>query len=341
MSTERITNRSSIYTIVFDDTDFPRPEANLVLAGWPDIYVHICYRADESRFVANQRLKGKWQTQEEFSWNKEEDGPPVANIRFKETGSISVTFPDGRNTEFEGTSILEKGPLILQCTTGVKIFNAQPATSNKTLPAADEIVQSPSWERRFPTRRKNAVTIVGSSETVRHFVHTLRETDGDIWALNDALFWLEEEKISTNALFVNDARFLVKSGDRIHKSEVNEIVVLDKIDKSLTANFGSRLITLKTLGRDGVSLDAGSVYHGCTVFHSALQCALASRYRSINIFGVVMPPPTKYRRVDGSETLPEYVHAVQLANIHLGLAAARQRYVKVNIADPHSNLNFL
>jgi hypothetical protein len=81
-------------------------------------------------------------------------------------------------------------------------------------------------------------------------------------------------------------------------------------------------------------------YHGCTVANFALQVARLSHYKSINTVGILLHFPTVYERIDGSKTMPEYVHDNQIANIRSIVQQIRKDGIVLESLEYNSNINF-
>lgn len=220
----------------------------------------------------------------------------------------------------------------------------------QSIPAWDEVgkpcrtkapIELPMTAGLGLDRQANSVLIVGSAPSVADHVDRIRAFEGDVWALNDALFWMEDHDIQADALFVNDGRFLKKREDDLKRFTDLRVVSLQTVDTTPIAQMNGHVSRLKVMGRVGFDDTPGQVYHGCSVFITAIQCAAALKYRSIDIAGVMFPPPMHYARVDNTKTLPEYVYPYQIASTQLAMRALRQRAVRVETYEPNSNLMFL
>lgn len=185
------------------------------------------------------------------------------------------------------------------------------------------------------------VLIVGSAPTTRQFADRIRAFNGEVWALNDALFWLNETNISVDRLFVTDTRFLRKNVKQMPKANFGALVTIDTVDIVADLPDGTEIFTLKCVGRDGFVTEFGKVFHGCSVLFTALQCAAALRYPNINTCGVLLSCPSLYARIDGTRSLPEYVHDVQIRNARLAMTRLREQGIRFEAFENHSNLNFL
>lgn len=187
----------------------------------------------------------------------------------------------------------------------------------------------------------DSVLIVGSAPTVERYREVIRNFPGERWALNDAWFWLENNGIDVNAAFITDNRFLQKSRSKIGDACCQNIVVIDRVDLESIRNLKKTVYIFKTLGRDGFSPRYGEIYHGCSVFFTAVQTAFALKYPKIAVCGVLLPPPGRYVRVDGSRSMPEYVHAIQMKNARHIIRNLARFDVSLDVFEPESNLNFL
>jgi hypothetical protein len=188
---------------------------------------------------------------------------------------------------------------------------------------------------------KNEVHIVGSAPTIEKYEDKIRFFSGEIWALNDSIFWLSEKNIKVQNLFVTDSRFLRKRKYELPNVDFEKLVTIDTVDLSEYNYDNNEVIVLRCLGRDGFSLKFGEVYHGCSVAFPALQCAAALGYNGIHISGIVFPPPLSYKRIDGTSGLPEYVFNNQISNARIAMMALNKGNIDIHISEPESALNFL
>jgi len=190
-------------------------------------------------------------------------------------------------------------------------------------------------------KKKESVTIVGSAPSTKDFLASIKNSNSDIWSLNDAFFFLQDNSISSDYHFITDSRFIASKRNQLLEKPPKNVVSLDSVDLRPLETRDLRVFLLKNLGRDGFSNAPDAAFHGCTVFHVALQVAFAKKYKKINTVGIMLPPPFKYDRIDGSKTMPEYVYAHQLRN----LIEAKLHLSKANIElvpfEKKSLLNFL
>lgn len=182
--------------------------------------------------------------------------------------------------------------------------------------------------------------IVGGAPSVISYLEKIKEHKGDIWALNDAIFWLEDNKINVNNLLISDQRFVNKQKENLEKINCKSIISADYIDFNSLTNCSFEHFRVKILGRDGVSTKINEAYHGCTVANLALQIARLANYKSISTTGILLHFPTTYERIDGSKTMPEFVHKYQIKNIKKTMQKIRQDRITLNIYENNSNLNF-
>ncbi|MPW28743.1 hypothetical protein F9L16_06960 [Agarivorans sp. B2Z047] len=192
--------------------------------------------------------------------------------------------------------------------------------------------------RDLPSYSKKVI-IVGSAPSAKNHIDYIRSFKGEVWALNDAIFWLEKESIQVSKLFATDQRFFLKSANELRNIHCNVIVSIDTID---TRFFPRKNVYLfKSLGRDGFSLKSGEVYHGCSVLFTALQYAYHSRCIELATTGVMLHPPYSYKRIDGSNSLPEFVILSQLKNLRATLSYFRAAGIKLKALEENSNVNFM
>lgn len=212
---------------------------------------------------------------------------------------------------------------------------------------------SPSTNLLFPPvdmmndlmekHKSGKLIIVGSAPTLGSHIEYLKQYEGDVWALNDAWMYLEERGISVSAAVATDSRFIKKRQTEIKKSACQNLITIDAVDLDPISEKQMRVFVMKSLGRDGFSREIGKVYHGCSVFFTALQsaCSYSLNYKFIECCAVLLSPPTSYTRIDGTSHMPEYVHAVQLKNARRAMQEIRKFRISLTILDAESNLNFL
>lgn len=198
-------------------------------------------------------------------------------------------------------------------------------------------------ENKLNIRKKivgyKKVLIIGSAPTLTKYTSEIKKYDGEIWALNDALFWLEERKISVNKIFITDKRFISKSKERIEKGSCRVIFTFDGICDQLSDKFCINI--MHNNGRDGFSMNDMDVYHGCSVFFPAVQVATTRGFKDISTCGVMFTPPGLYKRIDGSLNMPEYVYKYQIKNAKIMIRKLEDLNINIQIFEPESNLNFL
>lgn len=192
------------------------------------------------------------------------------------------------------------------------------------------------WERLA-----DDVLIIGSAHTVEEHEAQIRAFRGELWALNDAVFWLNKKKVHVDRLFVTDSRFVIKRKGTLSQAKFGHIVTIDRVDWASTDVSKDRITTLHSLGRDGFSREFGAVFHGCSVFFTALQCVASLHYAAVTTCGVLLSTPVAYKRIDGTRSLPEYVHNVQIANARSAMKRLRESRISFKCLEATSNLNFL
>jgi hypothetical protein len=188
---------------------------------------------------------------------------------------------------------------------------------------------------------KPQVLIVGSAPTIENYKDQISNFKGEIWSLNDAWFWLEENGISVDKAFITDGRFIKHTYQKIAKTQCSTIVVIDHVNLDLIHELNKKVYIFRSLGRDGFSLKYGEVYHGCSVFFTALQTAVAMKYKEISCCGILLYPPSNYQRINGNSVMPEYVHSIQLNNVKKAKYQLDRLMIALNVFEPESNLNFL
>lgn len=183
----------------------------------------------------------------------------------------------------------------------------------------------------------NELLIVGGAPSITSYLENIKEYNGEIWALNDSIFWLEDNGIKVDKLVVADQRFVDKQIEKLPLISCNDLILADYIDLK---SINKRQFKVKVLGRDGVSERFGEAYHGCTVANLALQTARLANYKTINTVGILLHFPTAYERIDGSKTMPEFVHKTQIKNIKNTVHKIRKDRIELIAFEPSSNINF-
>jgi hypothetical protein len=181
--------------------------------------------------------------------------------------------------------------------------------------------------------------IVGGAPSSKLYLDKIIEHKGEIWALNDAVFWLEGNDIKVDKLVVADQRFIDKKQTQIKSLNCKSIISADYLDLSMISDFNN--FKIKVLGRDGVSEKVGEAYHGCTVANFSLQIARLLKYKAIYTVGVLLHFPTSYERIDGTKSMPEFVHHNQIKNMKKIIQRIRKDRIDINAFEPNSNVNFL
>lgn len=216
---------------------------------------------------------------------------------------------------------------------------------NQHKPDSDHILLTTKKNLKFCTETLPKLTdnllIIGSAPSIEHYLTKIQKFQGERWALNDSWFWLEKHGITVDKVFITDTRFIKKSVKRIESSSCPTIVTTHTVDLSSIEHLEKNIYVFRALGRDGFSLKYGEVYHGCSVFFTAIQTAFSQKYQNIAVCGVSFPPPGSYFRIDGSSHMPEYVHNIQLNNAHHALKKLRDFDINLEVFEPESNLNFL
>lgn len=212
-----------------------------------------------------------------------------------------------------------------------------PAANNLSFPALETMASA------IEKHESGKLIIVGSAPTLNSHLDYLKKFEGDIWALNDAWIYLEERGIKVHAAVATDSRFIKKRQNEIKKSLCRNLITIDAVDLTPIAEKQMHAFVMKSLGRDGFSREIGKVYHGCSVFFTALQtaCSYSLSYDAIECCAILLSPPTSYRRIDGTSHMPEYVHAVQLKNAQRAMQEIRKFRINFTVLDAESNLNFL
>lgn len=190
------------------------------------------------------------------------------------------------------------------------------------------------------SKNNDELLIVGGAPTVRNFKKEIANFKGDIWALNDSIFWLENENIKVNNLVISDQRFIEKNLNKLPNIKCNNFIAADYISFDNLTFIPSSLYRIEIVGRTGISDSKLQAFHGCTVAHLALQLARMLNYRKITTTGVILGFPINYERIDGSRSMPEYVHNVQVENVKAIVQALRDEDIEVLALESESNINY-
>ncbi len=342
-----IVDSSALFEFVLPAvSDQIQPLINFVDEARNDFVLHISFRIADGHIVVNSLYDSFWR--EQFELPRDYSMPGANAISVQLTDDNTAILSTAGHEPFvyappEGCAL--KSANTIRFSDTIKVFTALKIVDDSALGLdADESgsVAEPSTAAAAPMRRSNGhVMIVGSAPSIAAEKQRIANFKGDLWALNDSLFWLEENGFAAERLFVNDSRFIRKSAEALRRSPVASIVTLDRVDISAIPDLAGKITLLETLGRDGFSNDLGRVFHGCSVFASALQCAAAMGYRAISTVGVMFPLPSAYARIDGRATLPEFVHDKQLHNMQRAMGYFRSKGIPVDVAEKTSNLNFL
>jgi hypothetical protein len=182
--------------------------------------------------------------------------------------------------------------------------------------------------------------IVGGAPSIALHLDRIKKYKGEIWALNDAIFWLENNDVSVNRLVISDQRFVHKNKDIISNIQCKGIISADYIDFEPLSEELFNNTRIKVLGRNGISENINEAFHGCTVANFALQVARLSCFKAINTVGVLLHFPTIYERIDGSKSMPEFVHDTQIINIKSVVQKIRKSGIALEAFEYNSNINF-
>ncbi len=187
----------------------------------------------------------------------------------------------------------------------------------------------------------SSVLIVGSAPTIKKYLKKIKQFDGEVWALNDSWFWLEKNSVQVDRAYFTDTRFIRKALEKIKQSKCNNLITIDQIELDLIRNLNKNINVFHSLGTIGCSLRYGEVFHGCSVFFTSIQTAIAMKYDEITVCGVLFPMPGQYTRIDGTQNFPEYVHNIQLKTARITLQRIREIGLKLKVLELNSNLNYL
>jgi hypothetical protein len=75
--------------------------------------------------------------------------------------------------------------------------------------------------------------IVGGAPSIALHIDEIKAHKGDVWALNDAVFWLNDNNISVDRLVVADQRFIDKQHHRLALLKRSAVIAADYINFSL------------------------------------------------------------------------------------------------------------
>jgi hypothetical protein len=193
----------------------------------------------------------------------------------------------------------------------------------------------------LPRRVNENIMIVGGSPTISDYLKDIRSFSGALWALNDAVFYLESNDVHVDALIVTDERFLEKATGRINKVKCKSIICFDGFSLDYFKGFSGVVYMVKSIGRDGFSEISPNIYHGCTVFYASIQMAAMLEYKKIVTCGIVFPVPGRYSRVDGSKSMPEYVFPYQVKNLISGLDCLNKKNILIDSFEQNSIIKYV
>lgn len=209
-----------------------------------------------------------------------------------------------------------------------------------SLGETDDLNLEPECTQSEFISKSEEVLIVGGAPSIANYLKSIKTFKGEIWALNDAVFWLEENNIEVDKLVIADQRFVEKQADALPRLNCKSLIAADYIDFSILPLYKYNKYSVRILGRDGVSEKLGEAYHGCTVANLALQTARLANYKAITLVGVLLHFPTAYERIDGTKTMPEYVHKSQISNVKRLIQKIREERISLTALEPTSNINF-
>lgn len=190
------------------------------------------------------------------------------------------------------------------------------------------------------SRNSNDLLIVGGAPSVKTHLNEVLKFKGDIWALNDSIFYLEKEGVQVDKLVIADQRFIEKNIEILPDIMCKSLLAADYLNFYDTLQKDSRIFNVQIVGRNGISDSIKQAFHGCTVAHLALQVARLLRYKRITTAGIILDFPTNYERVDGSKTMPEYVHNAQVLNVMSIVQLMRREGFDIKALEKNSNINF-
>ncbi|WPC74282.1 motility associated factor glycosyltransferase family protein [Vibrio porteresiae] len=183
--------------------------------------------------------------------------------------------------------------------------------------------------------------IIGGAPTVEENVDYIKSFEGEIWALNDSIFFLENNEIYPDKLIFTDKRFIRKNIVNLGKIKCTDFFCNDlSIDMSLKY-LGKNIQYFQIAGRDGFCTSGVRLFHGCSVFNAALQLAYRGRYSSVTSVGVLLNSPKSYSRIDGTRSMPEYVHKSQVYNLTQCKKMLTSIGCKVKGLEFNSTINFV
>lgn len=185
-----------------------------------------------------------------------------------------------------------------------------------------------------------SILIVGSAPSIEKYKASIIEFNGQIWALNDAVFWLESNFIKVDVLVATDNRFFKKNLDKLQSLNCKKLVSIDTALNVDLPQCGLDIYVCHTIGRLGYSHELGRVYHGCSVLFTAIQVASSLGCTDFCTVGVMLNIPHSYERIDGTKVLPEYVIDTQLQMLRLVCNELRDINCTIHALEPTSNVNF-
>lgn len=191
------------------------------------------------------------------------------------------------------------------------------------------------------SEENESLLIIGGAPTVKEYINNIKSFKGDVWALNDAVFFLESNGIIPNKLICTDNRFIKKNESLLGFLKCKEMITTEGIFNNNEVDFKGCIKTVKVTSRDGFSTSPGTIYHGCSVFNAALQIAYWGYYKDISTIGVLLNNPKGYTRVDSTKTMPEYVHKIQIYNLKQAKEKLSKIGVDVHAIEFNSSINYI
>jgi hypothetical protein len=270
---------------------------------------------------------------------------PQGRLHFRRfvPAATPQSVPKGAASDAERAQIL---PETSPCLPAMDMMHAPPALTKPTLRndlasliegsaprEAGRVAAAIPW-----TPRSRRVLITGSAPTLKDHADAIAAWDGEIWALNDSIFWLNERSIHPDCLFVTDPRFMVLRARQLESAHFGRLVTTDKVR---LPDIKAPVTVLEVLGRNGFSTNWGKVYHGCSVLFPALQCAFSLGYPHVSTCGILLSPPGLYSRIDGSIHMPEYVFRDQIQNARRARRIFHNDGIALDCFETTSNLRFV
>ncbi len=314
---------------IFDHNRFQNKEPYFDNLEKPENGIFI-----ESIFIKDEKLSIRgWSFGEKLEINKIDTSRTIIRREQRPDVKKSFSFIEEENSGFSITVNLKNENVSFQISLGRLNLSIVREKKDNKKPIKSE-------KNYIPQKEKEDLIIVGGAPSVRDHINQIKNFDGEVWALNDSVFWLEDNKLRADKLLAADQRFIQKNINRLKEIKCKNFIFADYIKLKEEHVKEKSVHRVSIIGRDGISDNLGLAFHGCTIAHLALQYARLLSFKNISITGVILDFPVSYERIDGSNTMPEFVHNIQIRNIKNIIQMMRKEDFNIVALEKNSNINF-